>query len=87
MLQTSYELRRIGTGNEWIGTTPDQLDGQPIDLGEHLELYVRVLLFALGTALVTTLLSGLAPAVHAIGRDLYERAKSTGKGGSALRYE
>lgn len=46
-----------------------------------IRLNPRVLLFALGMALLTTLLSGLAPAMHAVRRDLYERAKSTGKGG------
>ena len=48
-----------------------------------IRLNPRVLLFALGMAVVTTLLSGLAPAVFAIGRDLYDRAKSVGKGGAA----
>src|SRR5690349_2267889 len=40
----------------------------------------RVLLFALGMAVVTTLLCGLAPALHAVGRNLHDRIKTVGKG-------
>ena len=48
-----------------------------------IRLNPRVLVFALAMAVVTTFLSGLAPAVHAIGRDLFERSKTSGKGGGA----
>jgi putative ABC transport system permease protein len=39
-----------------------------------------VLLFTLGTALLCTLLFGLAPALHAIGKDLQEPLKASGRG-------
>jgi len=45
-----------------------------------IALNSRVLLFAVALAFVTTMLSGLAPALHAIGRDLHERVKAVGKG-------
>jgi putative ABC transport system permease protein len=40
----------------------------------------RVLAFAVALALVTTLISGLAPALHAVGLDLHEQMKRMGKG-------
>jgi putative ABC transport system permease protein len=47
----------------------------------------RVMLFALGLAVITTLLCGLAPALHAIGRDLHGRVKAVGKGtGTVARH-
>jgi predicted permease len=48
-----------------------------------IRLNGRVLVFAMAMAVVTTFVSGLAPALHAIGRDLYERARTMGKGGGA----
>lgn len=49
------------------------------------EAVVRInspaLLFSLGTTLISTLLFGLAPAVHAIGKDLREPLKASSKGG------
>src|SRR5205807_1201731 len=43
-------------------------------------LNLRVLFFAVGVTMVTTLLCGLAPALHAIRGDLHNRLKDTGKG-------
>lgn len=44
----------------------------------------EALLFALGVTLITTLLCGLAPALHAVRGDLYPRLKDTGMGGNAM---
>jgi predicted permease len=43
----------------------------------------RVLAFAVAMAFMTTLLSGLAPALHAVGRNLHDRIKGVGKGSVA----
>src|SRR5678815_1300240 len=46
-----------------------------------------ILLFALGVALVSTLLFGLAPALLAVRRDLQEPLKASGRGsGESLRH-
>jgi putative ABC transport system permease protein len=44
-----------------------------------LRLNGRVLIFAMAMAVVTTFVSGLAPALHAVGRNLSERTKASGK--------
>jgi putative ABC transport system permease protein len=51
-----------------------------------IRLNGRVLAFAMAMAIVTTFVSGLAPSLHAVGRDLYERAKAMGKGGGGARH-
>jgi putative ABC transport system permease protein len=48
-----------------------------------VSLNLPVLLFSLGLAVLTTLLSGIAPAVHAIRKQLAEPLKDTGKGVSS----
>jgi putative ABC transport system permease protein len=45
-----------------------------------ITLNLRVLFFAVGVTMATTLLCGLAPALHAIRGDLHNRLKDTGKG-------
>jgi len=45
-----------------------------------ITLNLRVLVFAVGVTMATTLLCGLAPALHAIRGDLHSRLKDTGKG-------
>ena len=42
------------------------------------------MLFAVGATLLTTLLCGLAPALHAVRGDLYPRLKDTGMGSNAV---
>jgi putative ABC transport system permease protein len=48
-----------------------------------ITLNVRVLLFALGVTAVTTILCGLAPAVHSVRGELHHHLKSSGTGASA----
>jgi putative ABC transport system permease protein len=48
-----------------------------------ISLNGRVLLFSLGVAAVTTLLAGLAPALHSSRKDLVEPLKDSGKGVSS----
>ncbi len=48
-----------------------------------LEINFRVLLFAVGIALLTTILCGLAPAIHAVYGPLQAHLSGTGKGMSA----
>jgi putative ABC transport system permease protein len=43
-------------------------------------LDITVLFFAIGVTLLTTLLCGLAPALHAVGRDLQPRLSGSGRG-------
>jgi putative ABC transport system permease protein len=51
-----------------------------IPLESVISLNVPVLLFSLGVAALATLLSGLAPALHAARQDLADPLKSSGKG-------
>jgi len=53
---------------------------QTIPAEAVLRLNWRALLFAMGVTGLTTLLCGLAPAVHAVRGDLHTRLKDTGKG-------
>lgn len=53
---------------------------QTIPAEAVLRLNWRALLFAVGVTGLTTLLCGLAPAVHAVRGDLHTRLKDTGKG-------
>jgi len=53
---------------------------QTIPAEAVLRLNWRALLFAIGVTGLTTLLCGLAPAVHAVRSDLQTRLKDTGKG-------
>ena len=53
---------------------------QTIPAEAVLRLNLRALLFAMGVTGLTTLLCGLAPAVHAVRGDLHTRLKDTGKG-------
>ncbi len=48
-----------------------------------LRLNIPALLFAVGVTLLTTILCGLAPAIHAVRGDLHGRLKDTGKGVNA----
>ncbi len=45
-----------------------------------LRLNVAAMLFAVGVTFLTTILCGLAPAIHAVRGDLHGRLKDTGKG-------
>ena len=56
---------------------------QTIPAEAVLRLNWRALLFAIGVTGLTTLLCGLAPAVHAVRGDLHTRLKDTGKGVNA----
>jgi putative ABC transport system permease protein len=56
------------------------LPGVPVPDPSQVHLDTSVLLFALGIALVTGLLFGLAPAIHAGRQNLHEELKSGGKG-------
>lgn len=49
-----------------------------------LAVNLPALLFALAATLITTLLCGLAPALHAVRGDLYDRLKDTGMGSNAV---
>ena len=48
-----------------------------------LRLNIPAMLFAVGVTLLTTILCGLAPAIHAVRGDLHSRLKDTGKGVNA----
>jgi putative ABC transport system permease protein len=48
----------------------------------HVSLNFAVLLFAISVTFVTTLLCGLAPALHAVRGELHNRLKDSGKGTS-----
>src|SRR5207248_2554190 len=48
-----------------------------------ITLNLRVLFFAVGVTMITTLLCGLAPALHSIRGELHNRLKDTGKGVNA----
>ncbi len=48
-----------------------------------LRLNVPAMLFAVGVTFLTTILCGLAPAIHAVRGDLHGRLKDTGKGVNA----
>ena len=48
-----------------------------------LRLNIPAMLFAVGVTLLTTILCGLAPAIHAVRGDLHGRLKDTGKGVNA----
>jgi len=50
-----------------------------------IRLNGRVLLFAMAMAVVATFLSGLAPALHSVGKNLYERGKTPGAGKQSRR--
>ena len=56
---------------------------QTIPAEAVLRLNWRALLFAVGVTGLTTLLCGLAPAIHAVRGDLHTRLKDTGKGVNA----
>ncbi len=56
---------------------------QTIPAEAVLRLNLRALLFAVGVAALTTLLCGLAPAIHAVRGELQGRLKDTGKGVNA----
>ncbi len=53
------------------GTIPDE---------SHIAMAMPVLLFALGVSIATSILFGLAPALHTAGRDLANPLKQTGRG-------
>ena len=53
---------------------------QTIPAEAVLQLNLRALLFAMGVTGLTTLLCGLAPALHAVRGELQNRLKDTGKG-------
>ncbi|HTU32393.1 MAG TPA: ABC transporter permease [Candidatus Acidoferrum sp.] len=57
------------------GIIPDMLPGEAV-----LELSGAVLLFALGITLATTIICGLAPALHSVRRDLNAGLAGTAKG-------
>jgi predicted permease len=57
---------------------PQMLPGEA-----EVELNWPVLLFAIGVTLATTIVCGLAPALHSVRRDLNSRLAGTGKGASA----
>ena len=57
-----------------VGTIPGETE---------IALNPAVLMFALGVTLLTTLLCGLAPAIHAVGRDLHDSLKGSGTASSA----
>ena len=66
------------------------LEGVSAAMPEHtipaetvLRLNIPALLFAVGVTLLTTVLCGLAPAIHAVRGDLHGRLKDTGKGVNA----
>ena len=54
---------------------PEMLPGEAV-----IELNLPVLLFAVAVALCTTVLCGLAPAIHSVRRDLNSRLAGSGKG-------
>jgi putative ABC transport system permease protein len=61
--------------------------GQSIGGEAVIGLDFTVLFFALGVTALTTLLCGLAPAWHAVGRDVQPQLKGSGKGtGRSLRH-
>jgi putative ABC transport system permease protein len=61
--------------------------GQSIGGEAVIGLDFTVLFFTLGVTAVTTLLCGLAPALHAVGRDLQPQLTGSGKGtGGSLRH-
>ena len=53
---------------------------QTIPAEAVLRLNVPAMLFAVGVTFLTTILCGLAPAIHAVRGDLHGRLKDTGKG-------
>ncbi len=59
-----------------IAIVPPQI----IPAEAYIHMNVSVLLFALGTGIVTALVFGMAPALHATRRDLNEVLRDTGKG-------
>jgi putative ABC transport system permease protein len=61
--------------------------GQSIGGEAVIGLDFMVLFFTLGVTVATTLLCGLAPAVHAVGRDVHPMLTGSGKGtGGSFRY-
>ncbi len=67
-----------GAGIQVVASViPEMLPGEAV-----IELNRVVLLFAVGITLLTTLLCGLAPALHSVRGDLNARLAGTGKGSS-----
>jgi putative ABC transport system permease protein len=56
---------------------------QTIPVEAVLRLNIPAMLFAVGVTLLTTILCGLAPAIHMVRGDLHGRLKDTGKGVNA----
>ncbi len=56
---------------------------QTIPVEAVLRLNIPAMLFAVGVTFLTTILCGLAPAIHAVRGDLHGRLKDTGKGVNA----
>ena len=66
-----------------VGLIPENL----IPSESVIKINIPVLLFSLGIAVLTTLLSGLAPAVHAVRRQLVTPLQDAGKGvGGGFRH-
>ncbi len=74
----------VGCGFAYFGTM-EVAAKIPVDFAPSvsIELNVWVLLFAVGVAVLTTLLCGLAPAIHAVRGALQAHLSGTGRGMSA----
>ncbi|HET9743160.1 MAG TPA: ABC transporter permease [Terriglobales bacterium] len=88
LLVESFLLATLGCLAGWVfayvglkglvATIPPEL----VPSEAVIRLNLRVLAFAIGATLVTTLLCGIAPALHAVRGQLHDRLKSATKGAS-----